>query len=193
MARIRENNLIKQPVGRSAGATWCRAARRCLYRGVYLLITLDLIVRRYPADGDLGVASEDALVDLDCRNGEPLTRANVVRLRPLKGGGGVGDVCVASPALLSLVEPKERLVDGTSASKTSLFVLRWMRRPAQPSQPFGHPALSRLSRPCWRFCALIGPSFLSTTICPAKRWLALYCWGSTVSCRHNAGVARFWW
>ena len=111
VAHVRESGLVEQLVGGGVVAAWCRAARRRLCIGIRILVALNLTVRGYTMDGDLVVASEDAVADLDCRNGEPLARADVVRLHPLNGGSGVGEERVASPALLSLVEPEERLVD----------------------------------------------------------------------------------
>ena len=62
-------------------------------------------------DDDLVIANEDEVAEIDRRNDEPLVWADMVRPHPLNGGSGVGQERVASPALPSLVEPEERLVD----------------------------------------------------------------------------------
>ena len=98
VAHVRESGLVEQLVGGGVVAAWCRAARRRLCIGIRLLVALNLIVGGCP---DLVVASEDAVADLDRRNGESLARADVVGPHPLNGGGGVGEERVASPALLS--------------------------------------------------------------------------------------------
>ena len=72
MAHIRESGLVEQLVGGGVIAAWCRAARRRLCIGTRLLVALNLVMGGYPVGGDLVVASEDAVADLDCRNGEPL-------------------------------------------------------------------------------------------------------------------------
>ena len=90
----------------------------------------------------------------------------------------------------------------TSASMTSLLVPRWKRCPDQPvgdHQTKAAPALllSSLDPSAqtvfakrWPLAVLIASSFFSMTILPAKRRKALHCYGSTVSWRLSAAVAR---